>query len=248
MRILSHYLVNAAAVVACGAMLAGCDKEEPPQDNATKRDGNELVLIVSPESPPFTHIGENGEICGIDMELVRDAAKRMGRPLKVITADFTSLLPAVKSGKADIAASGITITDSRMRSVDFTDKYMNDGGSFLYRRGTTPPTLVTAERLRVATVDSSTHDFYLTNHGLDPVRYSTCDDTIKALVLGKVDTVYLDHSILSLFADNSNGAFEVSPLVTKEFIGIAVRKGMPELKAVLNEVIKERHEKERDKK
>lgn len=240
MGILNHYLVNAAAVVACSAMIAGCGKDEP-QDNATKRDGNELVLIVTPESPPFTHRDENGEISGIDVDLARAAAKKLGRPLKVQVTEFAALLPAVKSGAADMAGSGITITDSRLRSVDFSDKYMNDGGAFLYPKEANTPTLVTAERLRVGTTDASTHDFFLTNHGLDPVRYRESENAMHDLMRGKIDAVYSDHSTLSQFAANSKGAFAVSPLVTKEFIGIAVRKDMPELKAALNEAIKERH-------
>jgi len=242
MKILSCFLVNAAAVVACGAMIAGCEKDAP-QESTPTRDGDELVLIVSPETPPFTHRGEDGEIGGIDVELARAAAKKLGRPLKVVPAEFAALLPAVKSGAADMAASGITITDSRLRSVDFSDKYMSDGGAFLYPKGAKAPTLVTAERLRIATVDSSTHDFFLTNHGLDPVRYRQSEIALRDLSLGKIDAVYTDHSTLVQFAAKSNGAFEVSPLVTKEFIGIAVRKGMPELKAALNEAIRERNRK-----
>ena len=242
MRTVNTYLLGVAAAFACGAMLAGCGKNEAHGD-APKREGDELVLIVTPESPPFTHRGEDGEISGIDVELARAAAKKMGRPLKVVTAEFAKLLPAVKSGAADMAGAGITITDSRLRSVDFSDKYADDGGAFLYPKGAKTPTLVTAERLRIGTVDSSTHDFFLTNHGLDPIRYRHNELAIRDLALGKIDAAYTDHSTLSQFAAKSQGAFEVSPLITKEFIGIAVRKDMPELKAALNEAIRERDRK-----
>ncbi len=231
--------LTAIPVLAAVVLTAGCGAEK---DRAAipKRAGNELVLAVAEESPPYTLKGANGEICGIDIDIARATAAKMGRPLKIRIESFDSLLPLLKAGEADMAASGITITEGRLRSVDFSDSYVDDGGAFLYSADKPAPTLVTAASVRLATVDATTHDFYLTSHGLDPIRYSPSEYAVKDLLSGKVDAVYSDLSTLSEWAAKSKGRFAVSQLVTRENIGIAIRKGFPELKDAVNAVIRER--------
>ncbi len=229
-------------VLAVMVLTCGCG-DKTRESKAIHRDGNELVLAVAEESPPYTRKGANGEICGIDIDIARATAAKMRRPLKIRIEEFEALLPLLKAGEADMAASGITITEGRLRSVDFSDSYMDDGGAFLYSADKPVPTLVTAAAVRLATVDATTHDFYLTSHGLDPIRYSTSEYAVKDLMSGKVDTVYSDLSTLSEWAAKSKGRFAVSQLVTRENIGIAIRKGFPELKEAVNAVIRERKSK-----
>ncbi len=241
MDINMHFLesISAISVLAAVVLTVGCDAEKDHTETP-KREGNELVLAVAEESPPYTLKGANGEICGIDIDIARATAEKMGRPLKIRIEAFEALLPLLKAGDADMAASGITITEGRLRSVDFSDSYVEDGGAFLYSSDKPAPTLVTAASVRLATVDATTHDFYLTSHGLDPIRYSTSEYAVKDLMNGKVDTVFSDLSTLSEWAAKSKGRFAVSQLVTRENIGIAIRKGFPELKEAANAVIRER--------
>ena len=146
----------------------------------------------------------------------------------------------VGSGEADLAASGITITEGRRQTVDFSDPFVTEGGMFLYRAGETAPTMFRAERMRVATIDASTYDFYLTSHGVDPMRYETFDTAMAAFRERRVDTVFYDSCTVRLVAEKSGGALAVSPLQTRENFGIAVRKGDIVLKAALDWAIAKR--------
>jgi len=92
----------------------------------------------------------------------------------------------------------------------------------------------------VGVVESMTHDFYLTRHGIDPFRYGTIEDAIKALKARKVDTVFYDRPALAEVAKVSRGELAVSPLVTRENYGIVVRKDRIDYIEAVNAVIRER--------
>ncbi len=111
---------------------------------------------------------------------------------------------------------------------------------FLYRAGEPVPTMFRAERMRVATIDASTYDFYLTSHGVDPLRFETFDAAMAAFAQRRVDTVFYDSCTVRLVAKDSRGAIVASPLQTRENFGIAVRKGDAALRAALDAVIGER--------
>ena len=145
-----------------------------------EREKDVLVLVTTTDTPPYSYRDEEtGEIVGLEIDIARAAAKSLGCTLEVRKAKFPELLPMVSSGEADLAASGITITDGRRQAVDFSVPYATEGGMFLYRAADPMPTMIKAEMLRVGTMDASTYDYYLTSHGIDPIRY---DSYVNALV------------------------------------------------------------------
>jgi ABC-type amino acid transport substrate-binding protein len=237
------FLVACAAVAAC--TVAGCGGGGDVEGAGGGNDDGPLVLAFMPDIPPYAcQDRETGELRGIDLDIVRAAAARLGRELEVRQVPFAGLLPAVKSGEVDYAASGITITDGRRHDADFSDPYAVEGCAFLYRAGDPPPTMITAEGLRVGVVESMSSDFYLTRHGIETFRYSGLPELVEALAAGRLDAVFYDRPALLIEAEAAGGAFEVSPLETREFYGIAVRKGRPDLLEAVNAVIRERNGRE----
>lgn len=231
-----------AACAAAALAVAGCGgKPDGAAPVADVRADGPLVLVTTGQTPPYSYRDEaTGEIVGTEIAIARAAAEKLGRALEVRVARFPELLPMVGSGEADLAASGITITEGRRQTVDFSDPFATEGGMFLYRAGETAPSVFRAERLRVATIDASTYDFYLTSHGVDPMRFDTFDAAMEAFRERRVDTVFYDSCTARLVAEESDGAIAASPLQTRENFGIAVRKGNAALKAALDEAIAER--------
>ena len=200
-----------------------------------------LILVTTTQTPPYSYVDEKtGEIVGDEIEIAREAAAKLGRRLEVRVAKFPELLPKVGSGEADLAASGITITEGRRETVDFSEPYATEGGMFLYRAGEQMPTVFLAERMRVATIDASTYDFYLSSHDVDPQRFETFRAAMDAMGERRVDTVFYDSCTVRLVVEKSGGKLAASPLQTRENFGIAVRKGNAALKAALDEAIAER--------
>ena len=231
-------------------LLVGCDEQSPEGAAApiVERTGDSLILAVRPGLPPYAHIETNsGTLCGMDIDIVKAAAVRLRRPLEIHQMPAKDLLPAVKSHKVDFAIGTISITPEHNRSVYLSIPYAEEGSAFLYRVGETAPTMVRAESLRVGTVGSQSHDFYLTRHGIDPFRYSTIRQARDDLVSQKIDTVFYDRPALAEMARMSGGKLAITPLETREYYGIAVRSDrhdyLEAVNAIIRDVIRERKSK-----
>ena len=86
------------------------------------KDDSKLVLVTEAGFAPYEFY-QNGEIVGVDIDIAKEIAKELGKELVVKDVSFDFLINEVKSGKADFAAAGISITDERKKQVDFTDEY-----------------------------------------------------------------------------------------------------------------------------
>jgi len=234
------YTLSAAALVLAALLSAGCsgrDADAPPPPPPA-RTNNVLLLVTTTDTRPYSYRDEEtGEIVGIEIDIARAAAAKLGCKLEVRKEKFPNLLTMVSAGEADMAASGITITEGRLQTVDFTVPYATEGGMFLYRAGEEMPTMIRAEKIRIGTMDASTYDFYLTSHGLDPVRYGSYVDAMDDLRAKRLDAMFFDSCAVRIDAENSNGEFAASRLETRENFGIAVRKGDTRLKKALDMVI-----------
>lgn len=233
------YTLSAAALVLAALLSAGCsgrDADAPPPPPA--RTNNVLLLVTTTDTRPYSYCDdETGEIVGLEIDIARAAAAKLGCKLEIRKEKFPNLLTMVSAGEADMAASGITITEGRLQTVDFTVPYATEGGMFLYRAGEEMPTMIRAEKIRIGTMDASTYDFYLTSHGLDPVRYGSYVDAMDDIRAKRLDAMFFDSCAVRIDAENSNGEFAASRLETRENFGIAVRKGDTRLKKALDMVI-----------
>jgi len=233
------YILSAAALVLAALLSAGCsgrDADAPPPPPA--RTNNVLLLVTTTDTRPYSYCDdETGEIVGLEIDIARAAAAKLGCKLEIRKEKFPNLLTMVSAGEADMAASGITITEGRLQAVDFTVPYATEGGMFLYRAGEEMPTMIRAEKMRIGTMDASTYDFYLTSHGLDPIRYGSYVDAMDDLRAKRLDAMFFDSCAVRIDAENSNGEFAASRLETRENFGIAVRKGDTRLKKALDMVI-----------
>lgn len=239
--------VLTAAAALAAAMFAGCSPDGSGDPGRGAGRTNDALIVVTPaDTPPYLYRDvETGEIKGLEVDIIREAAKSLGRAVEFQVREFDSLFHIVKSGEADMAASSLAITPVRLEDVDFSIPYVTEGGMFLYRTGERMPTMIVAETIRVATVESMTHDFYLSRHEIDPVRFPTYTDAVRALKAGRVDAVYFDSNAVRQSVADSGGRLAASRLETRENLGIAVRKGLPEVKAALDAAIARRKESSR---
>lgn len=81
-----------------------------------------LVVATNATFPPYEYY-ENDAIVGIDMDIMQALCDEMGYELSIEDMEFDSIITAVQSGKADVGAAGMTVTDERKQNVDFSDSY-----------------------------------------------------------------------------------------------------------------------------
>lgn len=227
-------------LLAALLVLGGCERA-PRVSVRAPAAADRLVFATSIGNPPYAdRDATTGEIVGIDVDLARAAAARLKLALVVESMDFGELLPQVKAGAADFAGAAITITESRERDVDFSHFYAYDGSAFLYRRGEKRPAITRSDRFRIGVQDGSLGQFYLCHHGVDPIAYPDYACALAAFNARKIDAVFHDAASIRDTVAASPETLAITPLVTRERYGIAVRKDFPELKRVLDEIIAER--------
>ncbi|MCR5599706.1 MAG: transporter substrate-binding domain-containing protein [Ruminococcus sp.] len=81
-----------------------------------------LVMATNAEFPPYESM-ENGEIVGIDVDMMNAVCDELGLKLKIDNMEFDSIIAAVNSGKADVGVAGMSVTPEREKNVSFTQGY-----------------------------------------------------------------------------------------------------------------------------
>lgn len=129
-------MVKALLLAVLGALLATCSR--PPSMLDEVRALGEL-RVVTRMSPTTYYQGAKGP-AGPEYDLVAGFARFLGVELRIESVDrVTELIPALESGRAHVAAAGLTVTEDRARRVDFGPAYQHVRQLLVYRRGTARP-------------------------------------------------------------------------------------------------------------
>lgn len=97
-----------------------------------KYDGK-LVMATNAEFPPYEY-HEGDKIVGVDADFARAIADKLGKELVIEDMAFDSVIVAVQGGKADIGAAGMTVTEDRLKNIDFTDTYCTASQVIIVRK------------------------------------------------------------------------------------------------------------------
>ncbi len=87
-----------------------------------KRDNGTLTMATNAEFPPYEY-KEGQKITGIDVDIAQAICDILGMELKIDNIKFDSIITAVTTGKADVGIAGMTVTEDRLKNIDFTDSY-----------------------------------------------------------------------------------------------------------------------------
>ena len=107
----------ALVAVMTVALLCSCGKQEGM--TVTK---GVLTMATNAYFPPYEYY-EGEQIVGIDAEIAKAVADKLGLELKIEDMEFDSIITAVQTGKVDIGLAGMTVTDERKVTVNFSDTY-----------------------------------------------------------------------------------------------------------------------------
>ncbi len=246
-------LKNVLAIAMAAAMAltaAGCststeqtatteDAAQTEQAAPEDTEENVLIMATNAEFPPYEYY-QGQEIVGIDVEIARAVAQSMGMELAVEDMAFDSIIPALLSGKADIGAAGMTVTEERQATVDFTDTYVTASQAIIIKADNTEiagPADVEGKVIGVQL--GTTGDLYASDVTQTVERYNKGFEAVQALSQGKIDAVIIDDQVAkALAADNADVKVLDEPFTTEEY-AIAVKKGNTELVESINAALAE---------
>jgi len=205
-----------------------------------------LKVGTNAEYPPF-EFKKGNEFKGIDMDLDKLIAQKLGMKLEMIDMDFDSLIPSLGAKKIDMASAAITITDARKKVIDFSHAYYSVDQALVCKKDS--KIIINNEKdlakFTIAVQNGTTGQIYLDKNmvkkGLMPKanlkKYPTNIEAITDMLNGNVDLVILDSS-----AGDGYAALKpiktVYTIKTGEHYGLALQKNSP-LKTKIDGALKE---------
>jgi len=206
-----------------------------------------LRVGTSPDFPPFEFINETtNEIVGIDIDLVKLVAQKIGYEVEIVPIDFDGLIPALQAGQIDIVASGMTITEDRSKVVDFSIPYWEANQAILIVKGSQfkPRSLEDLNGKVVGVQTGTTAEELVTKYinetsaNIQVKSYTSYILATQDLLNGRIDVVIVDEPVARALQRTYN--VETSATIeTGERYGFAVRKGNTELLSAINKALSE---------
>lgn len=184
---------------------------------------------------------ENNEVVGIDVDIAQAICDKLDMNLVIDNIAFDSIIPAVQSGKADVGVAGMTVTEDRLQSIDFTDTYTT----------ATQVIIVNTEGSTVASVDDlagktigvqlgTTGDIYASDvEGATVEQYQKGADAVQALKQNKIDCVIIDSEPAKAFVEANEGLTILPDPFEEEEYAICISKDNTELKDKINTALAE---------
>ena len=201
-----------------------------------------VTVAFNPEYPPFEYV--NGEAYeGYDVEMIEAIAEKAGFEIEFEAMDFDAVISAVATNPNTIGVSGISITDERKLSVDFSEGYINAGLIVVIKKDSGYAIAEDLNGKIIGVQMGTTSDFAATDiTGQENVaEYKTFLNAIMELQGNKVDAVIVDKpvgiAILNALGDDELEIVDMG--LQADWYGIEVNKENPELLEKINNALAE---------
>ena len=117
-------------LLSLGAVLAGCGKQEPAPQAAAPAPApvaiTKIVVGLDDNFPPMGFRDEKNELIGFDIDMAREASKRLGVEVEFKPIDWSAKEAELSGKRVDVLWNGLTITEERKKNIDFTAPYMEN--------------------------------------------------------------------------------------------------------------------------
>jgi len=223
---MKFFKVLACAVALCSALWA-----------------EDLRVGTNANFPPFEFVNEEMKITGFEIDLLAEIAKKVGFTYEVVDMGFDGLIPALKSGKIDLIASGMSATEERKKAVDFSKAFFNTENVYLKRAD--DASINSKDDLKGKIVGAQIGTVQeLAAKALEGVETSIVEDPLMEVVAlenGKIDAVLLDNFVAYEFLKSHPKLVEFfnEPDGSEGFSFALDKDKNPELLAKINAAIDE---------
>jgi polar amino acid transport system substrate-binding protein len=202
-----------------------------------------LIIGTSADWPPFEWVDANNNFVGFDMDLMKVIAKIQGYELEILDIGFDSLIPALQSGKVNLLAAGMSLTEERLQVADASSTYWTGNQGVMVRADSelniatalTGGYIIGAQR---GTTQADWLEENLVQKGLNIKSlelYETNDLGIMDLVNKRIDVFVADTPAAEAFV-KSNPIKIVGTINTEEQYVFYVQKGDPQgILPIINE-------------
>ncbi len=169
----------------------------------------ELHMATNAQFPPYEYY-DGDKIVGIDAEMGAAIADKLDMKLVIDDMEFDTIITAVQTGKADFGMAGMTVTEDRLKNINFSASYATGIQSVIVPEGSKIKTVddlyADGAKYLVGTQKGTTGDIYAEgDFGADRVmKYASGNEAVQALITGKVDCVIIDNEPAKAYVEANN--------------------------------------------
>ena len=250
-------VTKAAALVLAMAMmmsmLVACGSDAGTTTESSNTAGNEaagtdtaqsgtLTFGTNAEFPPFEFVTSNGVIDqydGIDMAIAKQIAEENGMTAAIENMEFDSLIIALSNGQLDAVIAGMTITDERLESVDFSVPYYTATQVMIVKEDSDIAAAADMADKKICVIQGYTGETCVKDLGYPYEAFKKGTEAVLELVNGKCDVVVIDSATAQKYVSDNEGLkiVEDASAFESEEYAIAVQKGNTELLDMINKAI-----------
>ena len=252
-------LTLTAALAGCGSSASSAaTSTDTAASTAETSDENELekvkaagklVIGVEGTYPPFTYHDDNGELTGLDVELGKALAEKLGVEVEFQEAAWDSLLIGIDTGgRFDTVINSVSITDERAEKYDFSDPYYYEARRVVVRADN--DSINGPEDLNGKKIATNTTNAFIPwyeENGAEVVGIDTSAEAIDLVLSGRADFLGISVLVLNAYLDEHPDAVDKLKAAfvipnSEDVIAIPVRKGEPEFLDAINAALAELRE------
>ncbi|MCH4166312.1 MAG: amino acid ABC transporter substrate-binding protein [Megasphaera sp.] len=237
----------AMAAVMTAAFVTGCggQQQNKQTDNASK---DKIVIGLDDNFPPFGFHDESGELVGFDIDMAKEAGKRLGMTVEFKPIDWDSKETELKSKKIDAIWNGLSITPEREKNILFSRPYENGPQILLVLDNSPIQSKADLAGKVVGTQQGSTgleaiqSEPEVMNSFKELKQYSDNVTSFMDLEVGRIDAVVVAKTSAGYFMKKNGAKFRIIDVGYPDIpSGVGMRKDDTELKAKLDKVLEDMH-------
>ncbi len=210
--------------------------------------------------PPWNYYDEAGKLTGFEIDMIDEIAKITGHDVEYITLDFDALIPNLKAGRLDFFLSGMTINKDRLRSISFSDAYMEIPNAFVTKDSSLKDVQSYDDILKalkgksVGAQTGTVHGIWaedVLGNTIDLRLYRSSEELAADVSASRVDVGFAERTVWENYLKNHQDAFfmfgpELSskddPDLFGQGIGIGIKKGDAKTKEMLDAALQQLRE------
>lgn len=240
-------LLMSLALVA--GLIAGCGGgEKKAAAPASKEAPKKIVVGLDDNFPPMGFKNEKNEIVGFDIDMAKEASKRLGIPVEFKPIDWSSKEAELKSGRIDCIWNGLNITEDRKKNMLFSNPYMECKQLLFVPVGSAIKGQADLKGKVIGMQSASTAEINLEK---DPEfaktlkevkKYPDCIAAMMDMEAGRVDAIITDEIVGRYYMSKKPGKFvclDAKPVGPVGYFGIAFRKEDTALKDKVQKTLDE---------
>lgn len=229
-------IITLTLLLALSTLFAGGTKEAAADKT--------YVFAADATWPPLEFVDDNGRLTGFEVELMPLIGKAVGKDFIVKNIPWDTIFAGLANGAYDGVSSGVTVTEERKNTMDFSTPILS-AGQVVIIRSADKDRIKGIEDLagkKVGVQMGTTGDFVLDDYKVDRRQYDDIGLAIEDMLNNNIDAAVCDSLIASDFVlanDSYKGKLTVTgkPFTTED-IAIAVKKGDKALLDAINAGLK----------